>query len=130
MSHDTLTSQTNQGRVGQNEYGEAKQGHGEFYFVCQQLRNSWWKDRNFIFPLEYQSKIDDPVITSSPGFHSRNSSDSTLPHPTLCSHTRRFQIMGIAKRGRHCFKAIYLNLSEVNIKSFHQAFEISCWQTD
>ena len=33
-----------------------------------------------------------------------------------CRSTRWFQIMGIAKRGGHYFKAIYLNLSELNIK--------------
>ena len=34
-----------------------------------------------------------------------------------CRLTRGFQIMGITKRGEHCLKAIYLNLSELNIKS-------------
>ena len=32
--------------------------------------------------------------------------------------TGGFQIMGIAKRGGHCLKAIYLNLSELNVKVF------------
>ena len=32
--------------------------------------------------------------------------------------TRCFQIMGIDKRGGHRLKAIYLNLSELNIKFF------------
>ena len=30
--------------------------------------------------------------------------------------SRGFQIKGIAKRGGHCSKAIYLNLNELNIK--------------
>ena len=28
-----------------------------------------------------------------------------------------FQIMGIAKRGGHCLKAVYLNLNELNTNS-------------
>ena len=38
--------------------------------------------------------------------------------------------METTKRGGHCLKAIYLHLSELNIKYFYQAFEVSCQQTD